>query len=97
MKNSSTSRTLETLDVGENVQVLERRDNWYRIRSGDVEGWMEESTVVTNDTKNRIQQLASAAQTLEPQNTAARALYGRYGFKDCYAYWYRLPAEQAAA
>lgn len=34
---------------------------------------------------------------VEPQNTAARALYGRYGFKDCYAYWYRLPAEQAAA
>jgi len=24
-------------------------------------------------------------------------LYGRYGFKDCYAYWYRLPAEQADA
>ncbi|MDH0734325.1 GNAT family N-acetyltransferase [Achromobacter spanius] len=31
---------------------------------------------------------------VEPENTAARALYGRYGFKDCYAYWYRLPAEQ---
>jgi hypothetical protein len=24
-------------------------------------------------------------------------LYGRYGFKDCYAYWYRLPAEQTDA
>ncbi|WMD19252.1 GNAT family N-acetyltransferase [Achromobacter seleniivolatilans] len=34
---------------------------------------------------------------VEPENTAARALYGRYGFKDCYAYWYRLPAEQADA
>ncbi|MGE8569231.1 MAG: GNAT family N-acetyltransferase [Achromobacter sp.] len=34
---------------------------------------------------------------VEPENTAARALYGRYGFKDCYAYWYRLPAEQPDA
>ena len=39
----------------------------------------------------------SYTHLVEPQNTAARALYGRYGFKDCYAYWYRLPAEQAAA
>ncbi|MFF7398019.1 GNAT family N-acetyltransferase [Achromobacter sp. NPDC008082] len=34
---------------------------------------------------------------VEPENTAARTLYGRYGFKDCYAYWYRLPAEQTDA
>ncbi|QVQ25478.1 GNAT family N-acetyltransferase [Achromobacter deleyi] len=44
---------------------------------------------------------ASGAKTaylqVEPENTAARALYGRYGFKDCYAYWYRLPAEQTDA
>lgn len=44
---------------------------------------------------------AGGAQTaylqVEPENTAARALYGRYGFKDCYAYWYRLPAEQTDA
>src|SRR5688572_1042717 len=58
LKNSSTSRTLRTLDVGDNVDVLQRQDNWYRIRYGDdVQGWMEESTVVTNTTKNRIHQL----------------------------------------
>lgn len=34
---------------------------------------------------------------VEPDNSAARAVYGRYGFKDCYAYWYRLPAEHAEA
>ncbi|MCW0207006.1 MAG: GNAT family N-acetyltransferase [Achromobacter sp.] len=34
---------------------------------------------------------------VEPENSVARALYGRYGFKDCYAYWYRLPAEHADA
>jgi ribosomal protein S18 acetylase RimI-like enzyme len=40
---------------------------------------------------------ATAYLQVEPENSAARALYGRYGFKDCYAYWYRLPAEHADA
>src|SRR6185503_5121303 len=63
LKNSSTSRTLRVLDTGEKVDVLERQDNWYRVRYGpDVQGWMEESTVVTNETKNRIQQLVAASQ-----------------------------------
>src|SRR5215510_5882454 len=71
MKNSSTSRTLRVLDTGDKVEVLEHQDNWYRVRYGkDVQGWMEESTVVTNETKDRIQKLAAASQHLEPQNTA---------------------------
>ena len=71
LKNSSTSRTLRTLDTGDRVNVLERQDNWYRIRYGDeVEGWMEESTVVTNATKKRIQELVVASQNQSPQNTA---------------------------
>jgi SH3-like domain-containing protein len=71
LKNSSTSRTLDTLDPGDRVDVLQRQDNWYRIRHGNnLEGWMEESTVVTNATKNRIQQLVSASQSQEAQNTA---------------------------
>src|SRR5881392_1876447 len=71
MKNSSTSRTLRVLDTGDKVDVLERHDNWYRVRYGpDVQGWMEESTVVTNDTKAKIQQLVAASQNEESQNTA---------------------------
>src|SRR5215467_15361249 len=53
MRNSSTSRTLQVLDPGDKVDVLERRDNWYRVRYGsDVQGWMEESTLVTNEMKS---------------------------------------------
>src|SRR5262249_49700460 len=71
LKNSSTSRTLRVLDPGDRVEVLEHQENWYRVRYGlDVQGWMEESTVVTNETKDRIQKLAAASQNLEPQNTA---------------------------
>ena len=71
MKNSSTSRTLRLLDTGDKVAVLERQDNWYRVRFGDdVEGWMEESTVVTNATRNRIQSLVSESEGQTPQNTA---------------------------
>jgi uncharacterized protein YgiM (DUF1202 family) len=63
MRNSSTSRTLRVLDTGDKVVVLERQENWYRVRFGDdVEGWMEESTVVTNATRNRIQGLVSESE-----------------------------------
>jgi hypothetical protein len=58
------------LDVGDKVEVLEHQDNWYRVRYGpDVQGWMEESTVLTNQTKNKIQTLVTDSQNLEPQNT----------------------------
>src|SRR5215471_8335336 len=72
LRNSSTSRTVRPLDVGDKVDVLERRDNWYRVRySPAIQGWMEESTVVTNETKQRIQKLVTESQNLAPQNTAA--------------------------
>ena len=71
LKNSSTSRTLRVLDVGDKIDVLEHQDNWYRVRYGaDIEGWMEESTVLTNGTKERIKKLVAESQNLEPQNTA---------------------------
>jgi uncharacterized protein YgiM (DUF1202 family) len=71
LKNSSTSRTLRVLDSGDKVGVLERQDNWYRVRyDRNVEGWMEESTLVTTETKDRIQKLVAESQDLEPQNTA---------------------------
>ena len=80
------------------------------VRDGDIVGMFD---VVTDPGQRRkghaamlvehllAQGAAGGATTaylqVEPENTAARALYGRYGFKDCYAYWYRLPAEQADA
>jgi SH3-like domain-containing protein len=71
MRNSSTSRTLRVLDSGDKVVVLERQDNWYRVRYNDeVEGWMEESTVVTNSTLDKIKSLVSASEGQTPQNTA---------------------------
>jgi len=71
LKNSSTSRTLRVLDTGDKVDVLEHQDNWYRVRFGsEVEGWMEESTVVTNEMRDRIKKLVAESQNLEPQNTA---------------------------
>jgi hypothetical protein len=71
LKNSSNSRTIATFDVGEKVEILERQDNWYRVRSGDLQGWMEESTVVSNVTLEKIQGLAAAAKNEKAQNTGA--------------------------
>src|SRR5215467_9858752 len=63
LRNSSTSRTLRVLDTGDKVDVLERQENWYRVRYGpDVQGWMEESTVVTNQTRDRIKKIVAESQ-----------------------------------
>ncbi len=71
LKNSSTSRTLVTLNPGDKVEVLQQLGNWYRIRHGErLQGWMEESTIITNGTMTRIQKMATAAQKEPPQNTA---------------------------
>ncbi len=71
LKNSSTSRTLVTLNPGDKVDVLQRQENWYRIRRGErLQGWMEESTIVTNETMGRIREMVAASQSLQPQNTA---------------------------
>src|SRR5215831_15154233 len=71
LKNSSTSRTLVTLNPGDKVEVLQRQDNWYRIKHGDrLQGWMEESTILTNETMARIRQMAVESQSEPPQNTA---------------------------
>jgi uncharacterized protein YgiM (DUF1202 family) len=71
MKNSSTSRTLQTLDPGDRVEILERQENWYRIRYEGMVGWMEESTVVTNVTQSRVKDLVAQSQHQPPQNTGA--------------------------
>jgi uncharacterized protein YgiM (DUF1202 family) len=62
---------VRVLETGDKVDVLERQDNWYRVRyDGQIQGWMEGSTLVTNETKQRIQSLVAESQNLEPQNTA---------------------------
>src|SRR5437899_1106775 len=74
-RSSSTSRTLRTLGPGDRVEVLERQNNWYRVRYGpDVQGWMEESTVVTNATRERIRTLVSASRDQLAQNTGADSI-----------------------
>src|SRR5262245_23890353 len=70
LKNSSTSRTLRVLEPGDKVEVLEQQENWYRVRFADIQGWMDESTVVTNATRVRIEELVAASQGQASQNTA---------------------------
>jgi hypothetical protein len=59
------------LNPGDRVDVLERQANWYRVRQGEnTQGWMEESTVLTNTTMARIKDLVVASQDQRPENTA---------------------------
>jgi len=70
MKNSATSRTLATLEPNDRVDILEKVGNWYRIRSGETQGWMEETTLLTEAMATKLQAMVAAAKSQEVQNTA---------------------------
>ena len=70
MKNSATSRTLTTLQPDTKVEVLEKQGSWYRIRSGETQGWMDETTLRTQTMTDKLQAMVVAARKQESQNTA---------------------------
>ncbi len=74
MKNSSTSRTLLNLEPGARVDVLEKQGNWYRVRAddvqGSVQGWMEETTLMTEEMSAKLKAMVEIARKQAPQNTA---------------------------
>jgi uncharacterized protein YgiM (DUF1202 family) len=70
MKNSSTSRTLITLEPNTEVDVLEKQGNWYRVRTSDTQGWMEETTLMTDEMSAKIKAMVETAKKQDPQNTA---------------------------
>jgi SH3-like domain-containing protein len=69
VRDSATSKTLRVLEPGEHVEVLEQQGRWYRVRLGDTEGWMEVSTLLTDDMRNHIQESVNSALNQTPQNT----------------------------
>jgi SH3-like domain-containing protein len=75
-RNSSTAPTILTLEPGDHIEILEKQGDWYRVRIGDRQGWMQHSTIVTTTTQARIQEAVTAAQGQIPQNTATLASDG---------------------
>lgn len=72
-RDSSTSRTLRVLEPGMKVEILEQQGSWYRVRLGEMEGWMSASTLLTDAMRNRIQEGVNAAIGQVPQNTGTLA------------------------
>jgi hypothetical protein len=70
MKNSATSRTLASLDPNTPIDILEKQGNWYRIRYGEIQGWMEETTLLTDAMSAKLKAMVVDAQKQEVQNTA---------------------------
>ena len=70
MKNSATSRTLATLEPETKIDIMEKQGNWYRIRYGDTQGWMEETTLLTEAMAAKLKAMVDEAKKLETQNTA---------------------------
>ena len=68
-RNSTTSKTLQVMEPGDHVEILERQDRWYRVRLGDIEGWMEVRTLVTDEMRKQIQETVDSARNQVPHNT----------------------------
>src|SRR5688572_6385387 len=68
-RNSGTSRTIQVMEPGDHVQILERQDRWYRVRAGDIEGWMDVSTLITDEMRKQTQEVIDSARNQVPQNT----------------------------
>jgi hypothetical protein len=69
IRESVTSRTLKVLEPGDKVQVLELQGRWYRVKLGDIEGFMEVSTLLTDSTRKNIQTNLESAKDQVVQNT----------------------------
>lgn len=71
---TSSARTIFTLDAGDRVAILEKRDSWYLVRDPDrLEGWMDESTLVRDATRASMEAALAEAAGREVQNTARAA------------------------
>ena len=68
-RESATSRTLKVLEPGDKVEVLEQQGRWYRVKFGDIEGFMEVSTLLTDSTRKNIQTNLESAKDQVVQNT----------------------------
>lgn len=68
-RESATSRTLRVLEPGDKVDVLEQRGRWYRVRFGDIEGFMEVTTLLTDSTRKNILTNLESARGQTVQNT----------------------------
>lgn len=71
---ASSARTMYTLKQGERVSIIEKRNGWYRVRDRDqIEGWMDESTIL-RDTTMAAMQVAVADGANLPVQATARAV-----------------------
>lgn len=71
MDATAASRTLFRLSEGERISIIEKRGNWYRIRDKDrIEGWMDESTIITDQTADAMRVSLTESEGQPVQNTA---------------------------
>jgi SH3-like domain-containing protein len=70
--SSGSSRTLFLLSEGARVEIIGKEGSWYRVRDVEqIEGWMEESTVILDATREAMAE-ALAASADRPVQTIVR-------------------------
>jgi SH3-like domain-containing protein len=68
---NSSSRTMFMLNAGDRVSIIEKQGTWYRVRDQElIEGWMEESTLLRDSTRQVLAARVAGARDQPVQNTA---------------------------
>lgn len=68
---TSSARTMFTLKEGARVSIIEKQGTWYRVRDQDlIEGWMDESTLLRDSTRQILIARVAEARNQPVQNTA---------------------------
>ena len=68
---TSSSRTMFMLNEGDRVSIIEKQGTWYRVRDQDlIEGWMDESTLLRDSTRQVLAARVDDARDQPVQNTA---------------------------
>ena len=65
------SSILEQLSVGENIQVIEKQDNWYKVEARGITGYLREDLITVNAEETSNETSEPTENTVTEENTVS--------------------------
>ena len=65
---SSTSKILELINKGENVEIIEKKENWYKVKYKGIEGYLRNDLITVNNEETTQNNNSATSNTTNIQN-----------------------------